>query len=244
MHQSLRPGLDSVLRFHQQHGTEVVRYGGERMQRVASLRRHLRGRSAWVIPLGGSSWLGSVGFVNAGLEVADQVRAGAIPYPSALYVALGTMGTAAGLALGLALAGLDTRVQAIRVTAEQYANRVALDRLIRKTGALMHAYDPAIPADLAQRTNIVCRDEFFGAGYGISDASTEAAIQTAAEQLGLSLESTYSGKAMAALLHDVRAGCDTPVLFWNTYNSRPLEIDNTVAPDYSVMPQEFARYFD
>ena len=154
------------------------------------------------------------------------------------------MGTAAGLALGLALAGLETRVQAIRVTEERYANRAALDRLITKTSALMRMCDPAVPADLAQRTNIVCRNEFFGAGYGVSNARTEAAMQAAAEQLGLSLESTYSGKAMAALLHDVQAGCDMPVMFWNTYNSRPLEIDNAVDPDFSVMPREFARYFD
>lgn len=244
MHQTLRPGLGRALRFHQQHGTEIIRYGGKRAQRIATLRKHLHGRSAWVIPLGGSSWLGTVGFVNAGLEVAEQVRAGDIPSPSAVYVALGTMGTAAGLALGLALAGLDAQVQAIRVTEEQYANPAALDRLINKTATLMHACDPAIPTDLAQRTNIVCRDEFFGAGYGISNAATEAAIQTADEQLGLSLESTYSGKTMAALLQDVRAGCGMPVMFWNTYNSRPLHIDDDLAPDFNVMPREFARYFD
>ncbi|CAA9305715.1 MAG: hypothetical protein AVDCRST_MAG11-1143, partial [uncultured Gemmatimonadaceae bacterium] len=54
------------------------------------------------VPLGGSSPLGVLGHVNAGLELAEQVRAGLLPEPERLVVPLGIGGTAAGLALGLA----------------------------------------------------------------------------------------------------------------------------------------------
>ena len=60
-------------------------------------------------PTGGTSALGTIGYVNAGLELADQVRAGALPEPAAIFVPLGSGGTVAGLLLGLRLAGLRTR---------------------------------------------------------------------------------------------------------------------------------------
>ena len=242
-HQSLKPGLGKALRIHQQCGTEVLRLARPGRERLAQFRRYLQGRNAWVVPLGGSSWLGSVGFVNAGIELAHQVRDGEIPPPSRVYVALGTMGTAIGLALGFALAGLDTEVQAVRVTAREFANEEAALRLLQKCADLMHRYDPAIPADLAGRTRLVCRNEFFGAGYGRTNETTEAAIGFARDHLDLELESTYSGKTMAALIADLRAGGPDDVLFWNTWNSRPLDIDNSQPPDFDVIPREFARYF-
>jgi D-cysteine desulfhydrase len=129
------------------------------------------------------------------------------------------------------------------VTERQYANEAAADRLIKKTAALLRAADESVLADIANRARLVCRNEFFGDGYGVSNAATGEAVATAAEQLELALESTYTGKAMAALLHDLRAGCHGPMLFWNTYNSRQLIVDDRVAPDFDVIPREFARYF-
>lgn len=242
-HQSLKPGLGRALRVHQQYGTEVLRLARPGPDRLAQFRRYLQGRRVWVVPLGGSSWLGAVGFVNAGLELARQVQAGAIPLPARIYVALGTMGTAAGLALGLALAGFDTEVQAIRVTAREFASENAALHLMQKIADLMHHYDRSIPADLASRARFVCRNEFFGDGYGRTNAVTEAAIEFAGEHLGLALESTYTGKTMAALLADQRDGLPDSVLFWNTCNSRPLNVDESQSPDFNAIPREFARYF-
>ena len=51
---------------------------------------------------------------------------------------------------------------------------------------------------------IVWRDDFFAGGYAIADKATESAVNFAEEHLGLSLDTTYTGKAMAALLHDLR----------------------------------------
>ncbi len=243
-HQLPKPGLGNALRFHQQNGTEIVRFGGNRSDRIGILRKHLHPRRAWVVPLGGSSWRGSVGYVNAGLELAAQIEAGELPCPKRIYIAVGTMGSAAGLALGLSLAGLDIQTQAIRVTHERYANDTGLRRLMAKTVMMMNAIDPAVPADLAKRANIVWRDEFFGGAYGRTTDATERAISLAQDDFGLSLESTYSGKAMAGLLHDVEDGFDGPVLFWNTFNSRPMAIDQALEPDFERVPKEFARYFD
>lgn len=243
-HQSLKPGLGNALRFHQQNDTEIIAIGGDRAARVATMRKYLQGRRSWVVPLGGSSWQGTVGYVNAALELAAQIDAGDIPCPDRVYVALGTMGTAVGLALGFALAELDTEVHAIRVTHEQYSNKTAMQHLMHKTNLMMHRLDNSIPPDLADRARWVHRNAFFAGGYGRSNSVTDAAIKLARKQLDLTLESTYSGKAMCALLHDLEAGAEGTALFWNTYNSRPMNIDTAMPADFTCIPREFARYFD
>ncbi len=230
-HQSLKPGLGRALRIHQTIGTELVALSGNRADRVATMRRVLQGRGVFAIPMGGSSWLGTIGFVNAGLELAAQIDAGECPPPARVYVAFGTMGTAAGIALGLALAGLETETHAVRVTETTYASEAGARRLMAKTALLMNRLDPNIPADLAARARLVCRHEFFGGGYGVSNPETDSAVVVAREELGLGLESTYTGKAMRALLTDLEAGFDAPVLFWNTYNSRQLDVDEQLKPD-------------
>lgn len=245
-HQSRTPQAAIMLNMHLRIGTEIVRYGGSRRQRIATLRKHLAGQKTWVIPMGGTCWLGVLGHVNAGLELAEQLASGAAESPDRLYVATGTMGTAAGLALGLALAGLHTEVHAVRVSPDWIANHRALQRLMVKTALLMRRLDATIPADLVQKSRIRFRDEFFAGGYARSDAATDAAIGIAREQLGLTLDTTYSGKAMAALLHDVRQPelAGQSLLFWNTYNSRPLPATTENPGDGVRLPDEFRRYFD
>ncbi|HET7544724.1 MAG TPA: pyridoxal-phosphate dependent enzyme, partial [Polyangiaceae bacterium] len=79
----------------------------------AEARRHLAARAAqgaYVIPTGGSNRLGTLGLVAAAAELAQQVSIGLLPEPDLLVVALGSGGTAAGLAAGLERAGLRTRV--------------------------------------------------------------------------------------------------------------------------------------
>ncbi|MGV7969545.1 pyridoxal-phosphate dependent enzyme, partial [Mycobacterium kansasii] len=72
---------------------------------------YLRHRRPYLLPAGGSAPLGVVGYVEAALEIAAQVEAGALPAPASVVVAVGSGGTVAGLHLGLALAGLtSTRV--------------------------------------------------------------------------------------------------------------------------------------
>ena len=198
-----------------------------------------------MIPMGGSSWLGAVGFVNAGLELAAQLESGGTEAPDRLYVASGTMGTAAGLVLGLALANMPTEVHAIRVSHESISNRTAMQRLINKTAVMMHRLDAAVPADIAQRTRLCFRDDFFGAGYAQTDAATDRAVAIARNDLGLALDTTYSGKAMAALLHDAEqaALAKQSMLFWNTCNSRDLPVSSALPDDTSQLPEEFLRYY-
>jgi 1-aminocyclopropane-1-carboxylate deaminase/D-cysteine desulfhydrase-like pyridoxal-dependent ACC family enzyme len=244
-HQSKTPKAPLALNMHLKNRTEIVRFGGARRGRIDTMRKYVQNRHTWVIPLGGSSWLGVVGFVNAGLELAAQLRSTDTPAPDRLYVATGTMGTAAGLALGLALVGLPTEVQAVRVTHEMIANRDAMRRLIYKTATMMRRLDETIPDDIEKQVRLSFRDEFFAGGYAKSNGATDSAIEFARHDLGVTLDSTYSGKAMAALLHDAAQPelSGKTMLFWNTYNSRALPVTAQAPDDASLLPEEFLRYY-
>jgi 1-aminocyclopropane-1-carboxylate deaminase/D-cysteine desulfhydrase-like pyridoxal-dependent ACC family enzyme len=244
-HQAKTPLASATLNRHLQNDTNLVRYGGTYAHRLRILRENLWDRNAWIIPMGGSSWLGTVGFVAAGLELAAQIKGGEIPQPDSLYVGSGTMGTAVGIALGLAIAGLETDIQAIRVSDTSITNERALNRLLNKTVAMMHDLDPTVPAELARQTRITIRDEFFGPGYAQSTAETRKAIKFAGYELDLALEPTYTGKTMAALLADLETATEAGrnILYWHTYNSVPLDVpaDRPLIED--ALPEEFLRYF-
>ena len=244
-HQKRTPNIPKTLNMHLKLGTEMVRYGGS-VDQLKLFRRYLQHRHTWVIPLGGSCWFGAVGFVNAGLELAAQVNAGEISLPDRIYIANGTMGSVAGLALGLALAELPTKLHAVRVADNRYTHPGALEQLMRKTVVLLNRLDASIPLDLMQRTRLQWRDDFFAGGYAQVDDATQNAVAFAHDQLGLALETTYTGKAMAAMLHDLSTDDQASgrYLFWNTHNSRPLPVASATPTSPQDMPAEFMRYFD
>ena len=246
MHQAKTAMIPATLNMHIQYGTELIRYGGPYHQRIKTLRDNLWGRHAWVVPMGGSSWRGTVGFVAAGLELAEQITKGDIGRPDRIYVGTGTMGTAIGLALGLAIAELDIEVHAVRASVTDITNETLMDKLSEKTVTMMRRLDDSVPADLASRTRIVLRHGFFGEGYAHSTPEADEAIAFAKEQLDIRLESTYTGKAMAALLADLRKFGDDEmnVLFWNTYYAMPITVPTDHPLDEQALPEEFLRYFD
>lgn len=204
-------GLGTVL--HPVQGQDISR-------ETERLRTELRARDGCeplLIPMGGTSALGILGFVDAALELAEQAR------PDAVYVAGGTLGTAVGLAVGFRTAGASIRVVAPRVTPVTIANEAILTQLASDTVALLRRHEPSFPTLARDDLKIELREGFYGPGYAaVTPAATSAVV--AARELGITLETTYTGRAFAALLADAEAGKlgDTDVLFWNTYNSAPM----------------------
>ena len=243
-HQKPTPNISRTLNMHLQLGTELLRWGGS-VKQLELFRRYIQGRHTWVVPLGGSSWLGVVGFVNAGLELASQIDDGLMIEPKRIYIANGTMGSVAGLALGLALAQKAIDIHAIRVADNRYTHPAVLARIMAKTTSMLHRLDASIPADLADHVRVVWRDDFFAGGYAVVDAATTSAVETAKERFDLQLETTYTGKAFAALLADMQADESlSDCLFWNTYSSAPLSVGNEAPVESAALPHEFWRYFD
>lgn len=221
-----------------------LKYKSSVIQEQSLIFRRAHGSSPRIIPFGGTSQLGTAGFVNAALELKQQVRAGQIPEPDFLYVPLASMGTAAGLVLGLKVAGLSTRVVAIRVVDVKFDMERALLECVRETNIMLHDIDPSFPIVDLSKLNFELRHEFCGEAYGLMTVEGLAAMGLLADLEAIELEGTYTGKTFAALLHDIRTGKlrDRTILFWHTANSKdmsPLVSDL----DYRALPPDFHRYF-
>ena len=242
-HQKQTPKIPYTLNMHHKLGTEIVAYG-KSDERVPLYRHYLQGRDTWVIPLGGTCWLGSVGFVAAGLELAQQIAEGLLPKPKRIYIAAGTTGSVAGLVTGLAAAGLDTQVHAIQVADNPFASEEKLHRLTAKTRELLNRIDPSFETE-QRRDLLVWRDEFLAGGYAAVDAATSEAVELARDSLGLALETTYTGKALAAMLHDLQAPdfSGAPCLFWNTCNAARLPVSAARPSSLRTIPKQFERYY-
>jgi D-cysteine desulfhydrase len=199
-----------------------------------------RGERPLLVPPGGSSAAGQLGFVSAGLELAEQVRAGLLPEPAELYVAVGTGGTLAGLLAGLSLAGLRTRLVGVLVTDILPPSPRKLARMAR--AALERLRLPlTAPRELAESDFEFVRSQL-GAGYGAATEAARAAVEQAAG-LGLRLETTYTGKCLAALIQRAHAQPPAgPVLFWNTFNAVDVEKSAPAPLDPAALPRSLRRF--
>jgi len=232
------------------HGAELHLYGGQLQRRLGVVWQRLAhrvtaGRAPLVIPFGGSSPLGAIGFVNAAFEIKEQIESGQIPEPDRMYVALGSMGTAVGLQLGLRAVGLSTRLTPVRVVPEEHATPDRFVELFRRTGALIRRADPSFPVCELGEEDVEIVHDFFGPGYGVSTPEGTEAIRRAREAEGIKLDRTYTGKTFAALVRAAERGelADEVVLFWLTLNSRDLS--SAIADvDYRTLPRSFHRYFE
>jgi D-cysteine desulfhydrase family pyridoxal phosphate-dependent enzyme len=164
---------------------------------AAELRR--KGRHPYAIPRGGACTLGTLGYVRAAYELAEQCTAQGVS-PDAIVLATGSCGTHAGLLAGVHALGLPWRVEGFTVSrpVEEVQARIyslaqaALGRL-------------GLAQTLASQ-EVIVHGGFIGPGYGIPTAEGAEAIRLAARCEGIFLDPTYTGKALAGLIAYARAG--------------------------------------
>lgn len=170
----------------------------ERVDEVLTELR-ARGERPYFVPVGGSTPLGAIGYALATEEMTDQltVRGDA---PSRLYFASGSRGTHAGLALGRAMFRPPYRLSGIAVSGGE-ADKVPRAVRIARDAAELVGFAGDVPED-----DLRTDQRFIGEGYGIPQAECIEAIALTARTEGILLDPVYTGKAMAALVHDVRGG--------------------------------------
>ncbi|WP_164009413.1 1-aminocyclopropane-1-carboxylate deaminase/D-cysteine desulfhydrase [Pyxidicoccus trucidator] len=206
------------------HGAELLPLEADVSLRSTgeTVRAHLdalrsEGHRPRFIPFVGMDESGAVGYVNAAFELVDAISAGKLPRPDSIYVAVGSSGTAVGLALGLKAAGLPVRVVGVRVVGEADASEQRLAELFAATCRLLRGADPSFPELSLSPGDIQLHHGAVGRGYGWL---TQAGLETARrvhETEGLWLDGCYTAKAFTALLEDVRGGvAGRQPLFWHT----------------------------
>ena len=219
--QPMTPHVASVLEGMRRHGAEVrvVRSAAAVPAGVAAARFAHRRERMHAIAAGGSSPVGTLGYVNAALELAGQVAAGAAPRPAEVHVAGGTLGTAVGLAYGFALLGWETDVVAQRITSRAITNRRRARALIDGVRRLL---EPVGAGPLPSRAAVLRRFRIehghIGRGYGFSTDAAAEAIGWFAERSQPGLDATYTAKAAAGFLA-AAARADGPALYWHTLSA-------------------------
>ncbi len=253
-------GLRTILVLLRQPLTEHVRrsllldhaagaelYYGSSVPRLTAvalrvcLREALRSELPYIVPTGGTSLKGVLGYVNAAFELAEQIARGDLPEPEWIFVPLGTGGTVAGLVAGARLAGLRSRVAAVLVTDILPPTPARLSRLANRTCQLMRRYEPSIgDATISPADFTVIRD-YVGPGYGEPTPAARQARDLIRRVQNIELETTYTGKCLAAILDGRTKG--GPILFWNTYSSVDPAAQLGPLPDPKELPRPFHRFF-
>jgi 1-aminocyclopropane-1-carboxylate deaminase/D-cysteine desulfhydrase-like pyridoxal-dependent ACC family enzyme len=229
--QNLRVALGAGLR-------PVVAPSWALVPPLVAARLALFGRSASLVPLGGSNLVGSLGFVDAARELAAQIAAGELPEPDVVVVAMGSGGTAGGLAAGFEAAGLRTRVVGVAVATPVAIVR-ALGLRLATQCARAAGLSPVRAA--AARARLTVDRGWLGRGYGYATSEGEVAIRRAAAA-GLKLDVTYTAKAFACALDRARTGArrGERVLYWHTLSSVDLGERLADAPN---LPPDLAALF-
>jgi D-cysteine desulfhydrase family pyridoxal phosphate-dependent enzyme len=181
---------------------------------VEDVARDLKrqGRSPYVIPRGGATALGAAAFVNAGLELLDQLNGRGIRADAIVHAST-SGGTQAGLytALKVTQSGIQVLGISAGPSREIVTSRVRglTEDLITLLGLDWRPH----PDD------IVVTDEYVGERYGVPTPACLDAMRLAARTEGILLDPVYTGKAMAGLIDLVRRGqfaADQTVIFWHT----------------------------
>ena len=211
------PYLREALQSDVELGGELVYAGGYARTALRVALELARDRSSYFIAPGASGPLANLSYVDAMLELAAQVDAGAMPRPDRIVVATGSGGTCAGLAAGAALLGWSTTIVAARITDRAVCNLATLRSLTALT--LRQLREEGYRGPTA-RPRIAIEPRVVGAGYGEPTLAAVEGARRYGELFGAPGEVTYAGKALAALELAVREHPNENILLWNTLSTR------------------------
>ena len=165
--------------------------------------------NAAILPVGGSNAVGALGYVQAAIELYQQL--GPL-VPDRIVCPIGSAGTAAGLALGIALLQWPVRIHAAAVSPNAMSKLPEVERLAGEAADLLGVPRPSLD-------HVEVTDAALGPGYGVPTEETWAAIRLFGRMEGITLDPVYTGKAAAALINAVREGvigAEETVVFLHT----------------------------
>lgn len=183
---------------------------------MAALRA--AGARPYLIPVGGSNALGSLGYAFAMDEALAQLAAAGLAIDTMVF-ASSSGGTHAGLALGAAVRGYRGRVLGIAIDAPAA-------ELVAQVSALALAAGQIAGVDVAAvDLRVEANSDYLGGGYSVVGDLERDAIRTVARQEGLLLDPVYTGRAMGGLIDLIQRGEFTKrqsILFWHTGGAAAL----------------------
>ncbi|MBP2325853.1 D-cysteine desulfhydrase [Kibdelosporangium banguiense] len=167
------------------------------------------GRKTATLPVGGSNAVGVLGYVAAVAELRAQL--GDL-HVDRIVVAVGSAGTAAGLAAGISLSDWPVQLNGACISHTVAESEADIRRLVDETGALLGT-------PIANLGHVLLDDSAVGPGYGVPTPQMWDALRLFARTEGITLDPVYSGKAAASLVEAVGTGAigaDETIVFVHT----------------------------
>lgn len=171
-----------------------------------------KARTPYLIPVGGSTPLGALGYVQAAREISEQLTDLGIE-DADIVAALGSGGTLAGIILGSYLFMPEARIIGVSVVLPERLIRPKVERIASEAASLIEVgHEPVF-----DRMEIY--EDYIGEAYGVPTPEAKESILLAARTEGVFLDPVYTGKAMAGLIdlaQKRKIGRGRPVVFWHT----------------------------
>lgn len=192
----------NVLLDHLHGATTSKRQGGLDMQaemEVVAKRLRAQGRKVYVIPGGGSTPTGALGYVNCAFELISQANDRGLLIDH-IVTATGSAGTQAGLITGLKAMNAGIPLTGIGVRAPKDKQEENVFNLAQRTAEKLGC------PGAVERADVVADCNYVGPGYGIPREDTLEAIRMFAQLEAILLDPVYSGKGAAGLIDYCRKG--------------------------------------
>lgn len=175
------------------------------------------GKKPYLVPYGGSSPTGALGYAFAMEEFLKQNL-------HADWIVFGTSsgGTHAGLVLGQQVFGFNGKVLGISIDESQEWLKTHVSKLASDASEKIGERIEFGPAD------VLANADYCGAGYGVLTDGEREAVRLFAKFEGLLLDPVYTGRAAAGMIDLIRKGffkSDETVLFWHTGGQPALFAD-------------------
>ncbi len=165
-----------------------------------------KGKKTYVIPVGGSNAVGVLGYIDCMKEMKDYIKKEKI---QAVYCAVGSGGTYAGLLLGKKLLKLNIDINGILVSdTTEYFNKEIL-KICHSTIDAYHLNTDVYKEEM----NLI--DGFIGEGYAIPYPAELRTIYNVA-RLGIILDPVYTGKTFYGMLCHLKKRKYRKVIFIHT----------------------------
>jgi L-cysteate sulfo-lyase len=195
------------------HWTGEFRKGEKIPEIAASLAS--AGRKPYIVPYGGSTTTGAVGFVEAVRELNEQLALLGESLTDIVF-ASSSGGTHAGLMVGKRLFGLQAQLVGIGIDKGASGDVPFEEHILQLANATAERLDVQ---DRFSALDVTLRQEYLGQGYGVVGELERNAIRMVAQTEGILLDPVYTGRAMGGLIDLIERGelsRGHSVLFWHT----------------------------
>lgn len=186
----------------------------QELERLADVLRS-EGYQPYIIPIGASNALGSLGYVYAMQELQEQMQTQHLSIDHIVFASC-SGGTQAGMVLGSALTHFQGKILGIDIAPVSQFGNIYEEHLARLSNKAVEKLN--IKKQFAPRDFSVNYD-YLGEGYAIVGDLEREAIHLLAEKEGILLDPIYTGRAFGGLLDLIRSkhfSTNETILFWHT----------------------------